>query len=91
MVGHNESEGIEPRNHRVAQGQGFHLLEARNAARGIGECVAMCRGRSPWQVIERCASEPGRPMPFPTEAPDKLKRRGRGMAAWESDQLIVEV
>jgi len=35
----------------IAQGQGFHFLEASTAARVKGECVAACRGLSPWQVI----------------------------------------
>jgi hypothetical protein len=30
-------------------------------------------------------------MPLPTEAFNKLKRRGEGMAAWQSDQSILEV
>jgi len=45
----------------MAQGQGFHFLEASNVARGIGECAAACRGLSPWQVIERRMSELGSP------------------------------
>ncbi len=45
----------------IAQGQGFHCLEASIAARAIGECAAACRGLSPWQVIERRMSELGRP------------------------------
>jgi len=35
----------------IAQGQGFHFLEASTAARVNGECVVACRGLSPWQVI----------------------------------------
>ena len=74
----------------VALGQGLHDLEASIAACVYGECVATCRGLSPWQVIQRIASELGRAMPFPMEASNKLKRQGGGMAAWQSDQLIVE-
>ena len=48
------------------------------------------RGLSPWQVIQRFASELGRAMSLPTEASNKLKRQGGGMAAWQSDQPIVE-
>ena len=51
---------------------------------------ATCRGLSPWQVIERFTSELGRAMPLPTKASNKLKRQGGSMAAWQSDQLIVE-
>jgi hypothetical protein len=29
-------------------------------------------------------------MPFPREASNKLERQGGGMAAWQSDRLIVE-
>jgi len=51
---------------------------------------AACRGLSPWQVIELFTSELGRAMLFPLEASNKLKRQGGGMAAWQSDRLIVE-
>ena len=74
----------------VALGQGLHDLEASIAACASGECVAACRGLSPWQVIQRIVSELGRAMSFPMEASNKLKRQGGGMAAWQSDQLIVE-
>ena len=74
----------------IAQGQGLHGLEASIAACANGECVAACRGLSPWQVIQRIVSELGRAMPFPTEVSNKLKRQGGGMAAWQSDQPILE-
>jgi len=48
------------------------------------------RGLSPWQVIQRFASELGRAVPLPTEASNKLKRQGGSMAVWQSDQLVVE-
>jgi hypothetical protein len=74
----------------VALGQGFHVLEASIVARAIGERIAACRGLSPWQVIQRIASELGRVMSFLLEASNKLKRQGGGMATWQSDQPIVE-
>ena len=74
----------------IAQGQGFHFLEASITACEKGEYAVTCRGLSPWQVIGRITSELGRAMPFPKEAPNKLKRQGGGMAVWQSDQLIVE-
>ena len=49
----------------VAQGQGVHDLEASIAMCARGECVAACRGPSPWQVIQRMASELGRARSFP--------------------------
>ena len=90
MVGHNESEGIEPRNTHIAQGQGIHDLEASNDACEKGEHAESCRGLRPWQVIQRITSELGRAVPYPKGATDKLKRQGGGMAARQSDQLIVE-
>ena len=74
----------------VALGQRLHFLEASIAACAKGKCAAACRGLSPWQVIQRIASELGRAMPFPMEASNKLKRQGGGMAVWQSDQPIVE-
>jgi hypothetical protein len=51
---------------------------------------AACRGLSPWQVIELFTSELGRAMLLPTKASNKLERQGGSMAAWQSDQFIVE-
>ena len=71
MIGHNASEGIEPRNfHRRT---GPRVTSPGSQQRGIrqGECAAPCRGLSPWQVIQRFASELGRAMPLPTEASNK--------------------
>ena len=53
--------------------------------------AAACRGLSPWQVNQRFTSELGRAVSLPTEASNKLKKQGGGMAAWQSDRLIVEV
>ena len=51
--------------------------------RFLGECVMPGRGPSPWQVIQRFASELGRAVPFPTEASneaEEARRRYGGMA-----------
>ena len=48
-----------------------------------GECAAPCRGLSPWQVIQRFASELGRAVPLPQEASneaEEVRRRYDGMA-----------
>jgi len=52
--------------------------------------TAARRGLSPWQAVELFTLELGRAMSFPLKASNKLERRGGGMAAWQSDQLIVE-
>jgi hypothetical protein len=74
----------------VALGQGFHVLEASSvtcvrasAARRAGVEV---HGRSS-NGLDRNLGEPCR---SPEEASNKPKRRGGGMAAWQSDQPIVE-
>jgi len=90
MIGHNAGEGIEPRNnHRCIRAKGFMswkpvLLQA------FGQVCGGSRGLSPWQVIERLASEPGRAVPFPKEASNELKRRSGSMAVRQSDSPIVE-
>ena len=91
MIGHNASEGIEPRN--IRRRIGPKVISPGSLHRGVrnGECVATCRGLSPWQVIQRFASELGRAMWLPKGSlPQAEKRQGRGMATWQSDQLIVE-
>jgi len=40
MVSHNISEGVEPRNLCIAQGQGFLHPEASIAVHDIGECIS---------------------------------------------------
>jgi hypothetical protein len=62
--------------------ESLHALEA--------SMTAARRGLSPWQAVELFTSELGRAMSFPLEASNKLKRQGGGMAAWQSDRLIVE-
>jgi hypothetical protein len=67
-------------------------LEVSIAAYANGEDAAAYRGLSPWQVIQRIASELGRAMLFPMEASNipmeasnKLKRQGGSMTTWQSD------
>jgi hypothetical protein len=91
MIGRNASEGIEPRNFHRRTGPRDSWSGSQQRDVRQGECGTPCRGRSPRQVIQRSASELGRAMPLPTEAFNKLKRRGEGMAAWQSDQSILEV
>ena len=66
----------------VALGQGFHCLEASLAAGATGESVAACRGLSPWQVIERIASELGRAALFPRslQQAEEARRKCGGAA-----------
>ena len=90
MIGHNASEGIEPRNFHRRIGPRVISPGSQQCGTRYGEDAAPCRGLSPWQVIQRFASELGRAMPFPNEASNKPKRQGGGMAAWQSDQLVVE-
>jgi len=66
----------------IAQGQGFHCLEARLLHALRVSMSAACRGLSPWQVIQLFTSELGRTISFLTEASNKLKRRGGSMAIW---------
>lgn len=91
MIGHNASEGIEPRNCHRRIGPRVSWSGSQQRVVRQGECGTPCRGRSPWQVIQRSALELGRAVPLPEEASNKLKRRGGGMAARQSDQPIVEV
>ena len=65
MIGHNASEGMEPRNfHRRIGPRGIFPGSQQRGVR-YGECVAACRGLSPWQVIQRFASGLGRAMWLP--------------------------
>ena len=83
MIGHNASEGIEPRNNQRRNGPRVSLSGSQYRCARDGECAAACRGLRPWQVIERIGSELGRAMPFPRrgfqqaeEARRKQRRRG---------------
>ena len=81
---------LSPEIVNIAQGQGFHGLEAGIAARVIGECVGGVPGSESvaGNLTVHIGTWEGHVVP--KEAPDKLKRQGGGMAAWHSDQLIVE-
>ena len=81
---------LSPEIANIAMGQGFHFLEASSVLRAKGERNATCRGLSPWQVIQRTTLELGRSLLLPTEASNKPKKRGGGMAIGKSDQPIVE-
>ena len=60
MIGHNASEGIEPRNFHRCTGPKVTCPGSQQRGMRYGEYAATCRGRSPWQVIQRFASELGR-------------------------------
>ncbi len=75
----------------VAAGPRVSFPGSQQHGTRVGGGVVPGRGLSPWQVIQRFASELGRAVSLPTEASNKLKRQGGSMAAWQSDQLIVEV
>ena len=55
---------LSPEIINIAQGQGFHFLEASSVADAKGELVTSCRGLSPWQANERRVSELGRAAPL---------------------------
>ena len=83
MIGHNASEGIEPRNVHRRIGPRVSCPGSQQRDVRQGECGTPCRGLSPWQVIQRSASELGRAMPFPTEASNEageVRRRYDGRA-----------
>lgn len=82
---------FSPEITNIAEGQGFHYLEASSEAGETVRPVAPCRGLSPWQANERYVSELGRAMPLSKkkEAPNELKRQVGSMAARQSDWLIV--
>jgi len=83
MIGHNASEGIEPRNSPCCTGPRVSWSGSQQRDVRYGECGAPCRGRSPWQVIQWFASELGRALPFPKEASneaEEVRRRYDGRA-----------
>ena len=83
MIGHNASEGIEPRNFRRRTGPRVTSPGSQHRGMRYGECVAACRGLSPWQVIQRFASELGRAMSFPKgsfQQAEEARRKYGGMA-----------
>jgi hypothetical protein len=72
MIGRNASEGIEPRNCHRRTGPKVTCPGSQQRGKRQGEHVTMCRGQSPWQVIQRFASELGRATPLLREASNKL-------------------
>ena len=69
IVGHNASEGIEPRNGQRCLGPRVSWSGSQQRGTRVGERVVPGRGLSPWQVIQRFASELGRAVPFPRKLP----------------------
>jgi len=83
MIGHNASEGIEPRNSQRCTGPRVSFPGSQYRCTRHGECAAACRGLRPWQVIERNALELGRAMPLPTgsvQQAEEARRRHGGVA-----------
>ena len=84
MIGHNASEGIEPRNCSSSHwAKGFMVLEASSVTCVRVSAATPCRGLSPWQVIQRFASELGRAMPLPRgslQQAEEARRRYGGTA-----------
>jgi len=64
-VGHNASEGIQPRNIHRCNGPRVSCPGSQQRGMRYGECVTSCRGLSPWQAVQRLTSEPGRASLFP--------------------------
>ena len=83
MIGHNASEGIEPRNCHRRIGPRYSWAGSQQRDVRQGECGTPCRGRSPWQVIQRSASELGRAVPLPEgslQRAEEARRRYGGTA-----------
>ena len=81
MIGHNASEGIEPRNVPCCTGPRVSWSGSQQRAVRQGEFDTPCRGLMPWQVIQRFASELGRAMPLLREASNKLTK-GKAEVWW---------
>ena len=82
MIGHNASEGIEPRNDYCCIGPRVSCSGSQQRDVRYGKCGTPCRGLSPWQVIQRFTAELGRTVPFPNEASneaEEVRRRYDGM------------
>ena len=83
MIGHNASEGIEPRNVFCRTWPRVSCSGSQQRDVRHGEYGAQCRGLSPWQVIQRFTVELGRTVSFPNEASneaEEVRRRYGGMA-----------
>jgi len=79
MIGHNASEGIEPRNFQRRTGPRVSWSGSQQRDMRQGEYATPCRGLSPWQVIQRFTSELGRTMSLPWET-GSLQQSRRGEA-----------
>jgi len=74
IVGHNESEGMEPPKFATLhEAKGFMAWKPVSLHALEVSVSAACRGLSPWQIIQLFASELGRTISFPTEASNKLR------------------
>ena len=74
MIGHNASEGIEPRNVFCRTWPRVSCSGSQQRDVRYGEYGAQCRGLSPWQVIQRLTTELGIAMPLLREASNKLTK-----------------
>ena len=88
QTSHNASEGIEPRN--GSQCTGLRISSSGSQQRDVrkGECKPPCRGLSPWRASDGVCRNLGEPR-CSRKAADKLKKQGCGMAARQSDWLVV--
>jgi len=59
-IGHNASEGIEPRNNQHFTRPRVSCSGSQKRTRRYGETSTAWRGLRPWQVLERYVLEPGR-------------------------------
>ena len=90
FISHNESEGIEPRNMLSCIGPRVSPSGSQYCCTRYGEGVSGVPGSMAMAGHSRFTTELGRAMSFSNEASNKLKKQGGGMAAWQSDWLIVE-
>ncbi len=82
-VGHNASEGIQPRNSHRCNGPRVSCPGSQQRGMRFGEYAGSCRGLSPWQVVQRFTSEPGRASRFPClslQQAEEARRRYGGEA-----------
>ena len=86
MIGHNASEGIEPRNcyRRIGPRVSWSGSQQRDVRQG--ECGTPCRGLSPWQVIQRFCSGTWESQAAPRrEASNKLIK-GKAEVWWDGSR-----
>ena len=83
MIGHNASEGIEPRNFHRRTGPKVSWPGSQQRDTRQGEYATPCRGLSPWQVIHglrRNLGEPGRSQKEASNEAEEVRRKYDGMA-----------